>query len=167
VVVRGPLLGFVHRQASLASREQIRVNTETVSATPNPSELKRAIRRVKQRADALWILNDDHLLTSRLIADGWLPGLDERPFRPTIVGAASLVSAAQSFGTFAVLPDHTALGSQAASVLFDIADNDWKLPEGTEIQLPLSTTTTMDLVQVRERFALQADALTQVDRIVE
>ena len=27
-----------------------------------------------------------------LITEGWLPGLNERPWRPTIVGAASLVS---------------------------------------------------------------------------
>lgn len=167
VVVRAPLVGFVQRQASLASREQIRVYAEKVSASPNSSEVKRALRHVKQEVDALWVLNDDRLLTSRLIADGWLPGLDERPFRPTIVGAASLVSATQSFGTFAVLPDHTALGAQAASLLFDIAESGWKLPDGGEIELPLSTTITIDLAQVRERFALQQGALAQVDRIVE
>jgi hypothetical protein len=167
VIVRASQRGFVHRQAELARREQINVVEQEVSASPNASELKWALRRIKGQADAIWILNDDRLLTPRLIADGWLPGLNERPFRPTIVGAASLVSPAQSFGTFAVLPDHTALGVQAANLVFDIADSGWTLPDRVEVQLPLSTTTTVDLAQVRERFSLREDALRQVDRILE
>jgi hypothetical protein len=155
------------RQAALGKREQIRVVEATVSSDPNPSELKHALRRLKQHCDAVWILNDDRLLSQSLIAHGWLPGLNERPWVPTIVGAASLVSPVQSFGTFAVLPDHTALGVQTANLVFDVAANDWVLPSGSEIELPLSTTTIMDLVQVRERFALRAGALSQVDRILE
>jgi hypothetical protein len=138
-----------------------------VSRYPNSSEIKRALRRLKQQVDAIWVLNDDRLLSPRLIADGWLPGLNERPWRSTIVGAASLVSPGSSFGTFAVLPDHTALGAQAASLMFDIADNDWTVPSADDTQLPLSTTTTVDLPQVLERFTLREGALTQVDRILE
>jgi hypothetical protein len=93
--------------------------------------------------------------------------LNERPFIPAIVGAPSLVSATHSFGTFAVLPDHTALGVQAAGLLFDIADSGWSLPESGQAQLPLSTTTTIDLAQARERFSLRDDALSQVDRILD
>ena len=33
------------------------------------------------------MLNDDRLLTPRLLEDGWLHGLNEPPFVPTIVGA--------------------------------------------------------------------------------
>jgi hypothetical protein len=113
------------------------------------------------------VLNDDRLLTPELIENGWLPGLRERRWLPTIVGAASLVSPQQSLGTFAVLPDHTALGVQTANLLFDIADNQWQVPAETRVQLPLSTTTTVDLTQVRERFNLRHDALAQVDRILE
>jgi hypothetical protein len=167
VVVREPLRAFVGKQVALARREQVVVNQEFVSAAPNSSELKRALRRLKSESDVIWILNDDKLLNPKLISDGWLPGLDERPWLPTIVGAGSLVSAERSFGTFAVLPDHIALGEQAASLLLDIADADWKVEQNALIQLPLSTTTTMDLKQVRERFSMQKDALQQVDRILE
>jgi hypothetical protein len=167
VVQREPLSGFVSRQASLARLEQTAVVRETVGRNPNSSEIKRALRRLKQKVDAIWVLNDDRLLSPHLIADGWLPGLNERPWRPTIVGAASLVSPAHSFGTFAVLPDHTALGAQAANLMFDIADNDWAVPSPEDPQLPLSTTTTVDLPQVLERFRLRDGALTQVDRILE
>jgi hypothetical protein len=167
VARRDKLAGFVARQAALAHREQIRVVEEPISADPNPAELKRALRRLKQRCDVVWVLNDDRLLSAQLIADGWLPGLNERRWVPAIVGVASLVSPAQSFGTFAVLPDHTALGVQAANLVFDIAANGWALPTGARVEPPLSTTTSVDLTQVRERFELRTDALTQVDRILE
>lgn len=167
VIHRPELLGFVQRQAALAEREQVGVVREEVSSRPNASELKRALRRLKQRAGAVWVLNDDRLLSPKLITEAWLPGLNERPWSPTIVGAASLVSPLQSFGTFAVLPDHAALGAQAAGIVFDIADNGWAVPEGAETQLPVSTTTTLDLAQVRERFSLRDDALRQVDHVLD
>jgi hypothetical protein len=166
VVLRAPLRGFVQRQAELARQEQIQVVSEQVGMEPNPAELRRALRRLKQRSHAIWVLNDDRLLTPRLISDGWLPEVNERPYAPAIVGAASLVSPSQSFGTFAVLPDHTALGAQAASIVFDLADNGWSL-EDANVQLPLSTTTTVDLIQVRERFELRKDALALIDHILE
>lgn len=167
VVRRAPLHGFVARQALLAKREQITVVEANVSGDPNASELKRAIRGLKQGCDAIWVLNDDRLLSERLIADGWLPGLNERPWIPAIVGAASLVSSEQSFGTFAVLPDHTALGAQTANLLFDLEADGWALSMDDDVQLPLSITTSADLVQARERFALQKDALEHVDQILE
>jgi putative ABC transport system substrate-binding protein len=166
VIQRQPLSGFVDRQAELAQLEQTHVIRETVSHDPNASEIKRALRRLKEQVDALWILNDDRLLSGKLIAEGWLPGLNERPWVPNIVGAPSLVSPAHSFGTFAVLPDHAALGVQAANLVFDIADNDWTLP-ARDAELPVSTTTTVDLPQVLERFSLRDGALSQVDRILE
>jgi hypothetical protein len=167
VIRRQPLHGFVERQAQLARREQIAVVEQGVSLEPNAAELKYALRELKQRCDAIWILNDDRLLSQRLIADGWLPGLNERPYKPAIVGAASLVSPAQSFGTFAVLPDHTALGVQTANRVFDLSDAGWKLGARDDVELPLSTTTSVDLVQARDRFALRQDALERVDHILE
>jgi len=49
----------------------------------------------------------------------------------------------------------------------DIADNDWVLPNSGATQLPLSTTTTVDLTQAKERFALRPSALAQVDKVLE
>jgi hypothetical protein len=166
VVHRSSLDGFVARELELARLEHVSVVRYDVGVDPNLSEIKYALRRLKQEVDAVWILNDDRLLSPQLITGGWLPGLNERPWRPAIVGAASLVSSSQAFGTFAVLPDHTALGVQTAELVLDIADQGWKVPEA-RAQLPLSTTTTVDLRQVVERFELRPDALTHVDRIVE
>jgi hypothetical protein len=167
VVRRAQLADFVRRQAELAAHEGIVVEEEEVGNAPNASELKRAIRGVRLRSHALWVLNDDRLLTPRLIAEGWLRGVSERPWIPTIVGAASLVSPMQSFGTFAVLPDHAALGVQVASLVFDLADSEWTIGSDAHAQLPLSTTTTVDLVQAKERFSLRDGALAHVDRILQ
>lgn len=167
VVRRGPLQAYVARQAALGAREQVRVVEEVVGANANPSELKRALRRLKTRCDAVWILNDDRLLSEHFIAKGWLPGLNERPWVPSIVGVASLVSPAHSLGTFALLPDHTALGAQVANLVFDIAAERWQLPENGRVELPLSTTSMVDLAQVRERFALKSGALQQIDQVLE
>jgi ABC-type uncharacterized transport system substrate-binding protein len=160
------LAGFVKRQAELASREQVTVQEEPLSASPNISELKRAIRRAKDRTDALWILNDDRLLTPKLIADGWLPGLSERPRIPTIVGAPSLVSAVGEFGTFAVLPDHTALGTQAGELILDMADEGWSIRDDAKSVLPVSVVTTLDVAQARDRMQLRDDAIKRVDRVL-
>jgi putative ABC transport system substrate-binding protein len=167
VVVRGPLRGFVARQAALAGREQIKVVEQEIGANPNSSELKWALRNLKGNVDALWILNDDRLLNPRLIAEAWLPSLNEKPYFLTMVGVAALVSPAQAFGTFAVLPDHAALGVQAANMIFDLADENWTLPDDVQVQLPLSVITTLDLHQARKRFALHADASQRVDRVLE
>jgi hypothetical protein len=165
VVYRRGFRQFVEFEKRLAGREHVQVVSEIISDAPNESELKRALRAVKNRADLLWVLNDDRLLTPHLLAEGWIPGLAERPFIPTIVGARSLVSAESTFGTFAVLPDHTAFGAQAAELLFQAADNGWT-PLDTHIQLPLSTMTIIDLAQARSRLALRSDALSQVDVIL-
>ena len=167
VIYRSSLGRFVELQRELAAREQIVVVGQTVSETPNESEIKRALRILKHQVDTVWVLNDDRLLTPQLISKGWLPGLNERPFRPIIVGAESLVKSGLSFGTFAVLPDHTELGAQAANVMFDIADEGWALPPGYGTQEPLSTKTTLDLVQVRERFQLRPGALSRVDNVLD
>lgn len=167
VVYRSSLARFVNDQRELAAREQITIVGEAVSEDANESEIKAALRTLKQKTDAVWVLNDDHLLTPKLISKGWLPGLNERPWRPAIVGAESLVAAELSFGTFAVLPDHTELGMQAANVIFDIADEGWVLPAAYQTQEPLSTKTTLDLVQVKQRFHLLPDALAHVDRVLK
>jgi hypothetical protein len=165
VVYRRGFRHFVEFEQKLARREHVEVVPEWVSDAPNESELKRALREVKNRAELLWVLNDDRLLTPHLLAEGWVPGLAERPFIPTIVGARSLVSAQGAFGTFAVLPDHTAFGAQAAEILFQAEENGW-VPSDTHIQLPLSTTTIIDLAQARDLLTLRADALSQVDVIL-
>jgi hypothetical protein len=166
VAYRAPLAPFVRREVELARREKIQVVERSLSEEPNPSEIKQALRELKQASDALWVLNVDRVLTPQLISQGWLPGLNERPWRPTIVGVSSLVSTSLALGTLAVMPDHTALGVQAANLVYDIADNEWRIPDAFT-QLPLSTNTAFDLHHASERFQVKQGALAQVDKVLE
>jgi hypothetical protein len=162
VLRRQPFRELVSAEAALARREKVAVVSEELSETPNASEIKAAVRSVKRKAQVLWVLNDDRVLTPNLLTDGWLVGTSERPFIPTIVGARSLIVAGSGFGDFAILPDHTALGTQVAGILLTARERGWALAS-TEVEPPLSTTTIMDVRQVSDRFKLRSDALSQVD----
>jgi ABC-type uncharacterized transport system substrate-binding protein len=166
VIRRSAFAGLVEFESGLAKRENVSVVSHVVSSGPNASEIKAALRAIKREADALWVLNDDRLLTRALLGEGWVAGLEEHPTIPTIVGARSLVAAGGSFGDFAVLPDHTALGTQAAGMLFDARDNGWAF-ENTDVQLPVSTTTVMDFLKASDSFALRQDALSRVDVVLK
>ena len=76
-----------------------------------------------------------------------------------------LVNAQAPFGTFAVLPDHAALGAQAANLILDLAEDGWRTDEHP-IDLPLSTLSVLDVQQARSRFGLRSDALDHIDRAV-
>ncbi len=166
-VIHRPAFGsFVREQAALAAREKITVDALEIGADPKAAELKWAIRQLKERVDVIWILNDNGLLTPELIADGWLRELSLGQRVPTIVGVESLVSADYAFGTFAVVPDHVALGSQAAGVVFGVADNQWRLGPTDQVQMPLSIRTIVDLHQTGEGIELVDDALSNIDVVV-
>ena len=77
--------------------------------------------------------------------------------------AQPLVNVQAPFGTFAVLPDHAALGAQAAIEILDLADDGWHTDDHP-IDLPLSTISVLDVGQARSRFGLRDGALDHIDR---
>ena len=157
--------GFARRQAELAASENITLIGVEVDASPRVAELKWALRELRSQVDAIWVQNDNVLLTPELISGAWISELHRRPRLPTIVGAAPLVSPEHSFGTFAMLPDHTALGVQAAGLVFDLAEAEWQITE-PGVQMPLSTVTIMDLVQTQAFFELTPGAVDRVDKVL-
>jgi len=168
-VVHSPYAkAFVGRQRALAAKEQIElVSIELGGEAPNARDLQGALEALRRyhQIDALWVLNDNRLLRNeRFMRDAWLPAVRSLAV-PVIVGVAPLVTPASPFGTFAVLPDHVALGTQAANLIFDLADNDWRA-EDHPIELPLSTVRVLDVRSARA-FGLRDDALIQVDRPLE
>lgn len=167
VVYRPAFRNYIERQRALAARESIELIGVAVPQEPTLRDLRTALETLRNDhgVHALWVLNDNGLLTPDLISRGWMQ-LNESGRRvPLVVGAASLVSAKFDFGTFAMLPDHTALGMQAGALLFKLADQDWIL-ERPEIQPPLSTKTVINLRQAERDFKLSPVALSHVDRIV-
>jgi len=159
---------FVGRQRALAMKEQLElVSIELGGEAPNARELQGAIDALKRyhHIDALWVLNDNRLLKDgRFLREAWMPALKSLGV-PVVVGAAPLLNPSSPFGTFAVLPDHAALGAQAANLIFDLADNDWRV-EDHAIELPISTVKVLDVRSAQE-FGLRDGAPNHVDRPLE
>ncbi|MBC8132895.1 MAG: hypothetical protein H7X95_07925 [Deltaproteobacteria bacterium] len=159
---------FIERQTRLAAREKITLVPVEVSNQPTAPEINDALAELRrnQRIDALWVLNDSRLLKdAAFIAEAWRPEVGFMGV-PVIVGAASLLEARSKFGSFAVLPDHAALGVQTANLLLDLQDDDWRM-DAHPIDLPLSTITVLDVTEARARFGLRDNALQHVDRTIE
>jgi hypothetical protein len=159
---------FVERQRRLAAQEHFEiVPVEIRGADPSLKEVRAALRALKNahHVDALWILNDNRLLKDgRFLVEAWTPALESLGV-PVVVGAEPLVNAQAPFGTFGVLPDHAALGAQAANLILDLADDGWRTDEHP-IELPLSTISVLDVEQARSRFGLRPGALDHIDRPV-
>jgi hypothetical protein len=169
-VVHGrQLAGYIDRQRALAAKEHITLLSAEVNGDqPSLSEIRNALGSLRRehQIDALWVLNDNRLLKgAQFLAEAWMPGLEALNV-PVVVGAAPLVNSRTPFGTFAVLPDHAALGVQAANLILSLADDGWRIAQHP-IELPLSTITVLDVAQARERFGLRAGALDRIDRLIE
>jgi hypothetical protein len=115
--------------------------------------------------DAIWVLNDNALLEPELIAKGWLKMLHKTPV-VVVVGVGSLVDTRLHFGSFAVLPDHAALGVQTANLIFRLAERGWSA-EDEPVELPFSVQTVVDLPWTREHFQFREEAIERIDRIVQ
>jgi hypothetical protein len=168
-VVFRPAFGrFVERQKVLAARENIEIVPMAVPADVSADQLRDTLRALGERnkVDALWMLNDNGLIRDGgFISDTWRAVLRDVSL-PLLVGVPNLVDPSEPFGTLAVVPDHEALGLQAANLIFDLADNDWNVSQHA-IELPLSVKTVVDVKQTRERFGLRPDALQHIDRPLE
>lgn len=166
VLARPAFLPYVSRQQQLASIEAISVIELPVSESPDEDEISEAIEILcsRNRIDALWVLNDNVLLDSERIASAWVPSL-ERCTVPVIVGVRALVNPEVHFGSFAVLPDHEALGMQAADLIYELADRGWRVGD-LGVELPLSVRTTVDIGQARDHLRFKEEMLPNVDTIV-
>jgi hypothetical protein len=167
-VIHRPLFApYVSRQAELARVEQVQLVALEVSDDPGPHEIRRAIDTlvVRQGVDALWVLNDNALLQPELIAKGWLRMLHKHPVA-VVVGVSSLVDTRLHFGSFAMLPDHAALGVQAADLVFRLADEGWNA-DVIPVQQPISVQSVVDLPWTRRHFQFREEAIDRIDRIVE
>lgn len=166
VIHRRGFQRYVREQAALAKTEEIDVVAVEVPNDASARDVAEALSKLAKRVDALWVLNDNALLTPEHIRDGWLPPLDERPL-PTIVGIPGLVTKDVRFGTFAVVPDLAALGVQAATLIFDLKHNGWQHSAGPRIEEPLSVRTVLDVETARAHFGFKEGALGEITEIAK
>jgi len=130
---------FIKENISFCNNEDFEIaNIEIKRTQEIEKRLKTALRILikKEKVDAIWVANDNRLVNGKFIAKIWRPICSKYKI-PIVVGASSLVQPNLNFGTFAVIPDHKALGSQAAEMIFELQENDWKV-EQKKIVPPLS-----------------------------
>lgn len=167
VLHRGIFGRFLEEQGRLAAAEGIEIvplKIEDVSVDGVRGGLRRL--RDEMKVDAIWVLNDNRLLSRDLVRDAWLPALRSNE-TPVIVNVRSLLSADVDFGTFAVLPDHFALGTQAGQMLASIADRGWRLPSAGGFEYPVAVRKVLHVGFAREHLALVEAELRAVDELVE
>jgi len=129
-------------------------------------KLKNGIETLlKKGVDALWVVNDNTLLNGNTLSSAWLPTIGSKDI-PVIVGIEPLLASNLNFGTFAVFPDHYALGSQAASVIGEIMDDDWNI-EGREIEQPLSVKKMINIaVMTKKGIPFKSEKLSEMDHVI-
>ena len=168
VIHRKHLDHFVQHQGALAKAEHIELVAVRVADAPTVDELRSALDRLllNERVDALWVVNENALLTPALIENAWLPATSGDNPIPVVVGVAGLVQGSPALGTFAMIPDHEALGAQAASLVFELADADWQI-SGKLVEAPVSIKTIINGEQARVHFGFSDNRRDQVDEVVE
>jgi hypothetical protein len=168
VVYRPAFRKFVARETALAAKEHVELISVSVPNDVTASELRDALHDLagKSKVDAIWMLNDDALVRSpEFVDDAWRAELSEAKL-PLIVGVPNLVEPSSPLATLAVVPDHGALGLQAANLLFDLSENDWRV-ERFPLEVPLSVRTVVDVRLVRATFGLRPEALKHIDSALE
>ena len=157
VIYRPPFRKFVERQKSLAAKESVELVALSVPNDVTADGLREALHSLtkKSKVDALWMLNDNALVRDEeYVDDAWRTAPNDAKL-PLIVGVPNLVEPSSPLGTLAVVPDYEALGLQAANLLFDLSENDWRVE------------TVVDVRLVRANFGLRPDALKHIDKALE
>ncbi len=168
VIYRASMEDLFIRNAEYCKQENLELVGWKVADDVDPKEgLDKALKAVTDRSDldALWVINDNFFLNAKIIKEVWLPDLAGWK-HPVIVGVESLVVPKLKFGTFAVLPDNYALGTQAAGLLQEIDDAGWKVDE-SKVDQPLSVIKTLNLPGMKNCCGIQKDKLGEVDKVLE
>ncbi len=159
---------FIRHQRAALQREQISLVGRMVPTTnkSNAYLLRRRLRELirRENVDALWLLNDSELLRTENIRRVWRPVL-KRFNGAVVVGVDRLMRKPLDLGHFAVVPDHLALGGQAADLIWMAQQNDWQLPAG-RYHAPISVEKILNRSNLGSPLALRDGAAWEVDYIV-
>jgi len=166
VLYRSGFGAFVEHQKQLAAVEGFSIVGRVLEDGNRRKALKRGLRKLLDydRVDAIWVLNDSSLVNPELLARAWLPVL-RHGHVPVLVGVPSLVSERLEFGTFAVVPEHRALGAQAAGLIEDIAENGWQVPLRHFLS-PVAVEKILHIGLARTSSSICDEKLHEVDRVI-
>lgn len=129
------------------------------------SKLKSGLKKLSKDVDAIWVLNDNALLNGKMIRSAWLPTIGKAKL-PVIVGIRQILGTKLNFGSFAVVPDHYALGVQAASIIGEIMDEDWEIGD-RDIEQPVSVKKVVNVAVLNNKNVdYNEDKLSAMDEVV-
>lgn len=168
VVYRASWKPFFDQQSSFCTPEGLTLVGRAVADDGDPTAaLRKALDELvdDEKVDALWILNDNLFLNPKIIQGVWMPRIKKSKVL-SVVGIEPLVNPGLDFGSFAVLPDHYALGSQVADLMQEIQDAGWKVEESHTDQ-PLSVVKILNARQVNKRGGVKPDKLGEIDKVME
>lgn len=169
VVHRGSMDDFLTKQKEFCGPENIEIKGFRVDDKTEAADgLRRGLDELlgTQKVDALWVLNDNFFLNAKLLKDVWLPAA-ARHRKPIVVGVESLIQTSLNFGVFAALPDHYALGSQAANLLLELGDNGW-VASGRPVDQPLSVLKYLNMkISKKTSLPVDEEKLKEIDRQVD
>lgn len=164
VVYRKAFADVIRQEQRLAEVEHITFVKQELPESFEVRDLKAALVRLKRDGvDAVWLPNDNGLITRQLVSGVWLPYL-ERLSLPVIVGVPSLVSSDPAFGVYAAVPDPEALAIQAADLILELGDAGWAV-EGERVRLPLSARTYVS-EPLGRKYGIESARLQNVDVVV-
>ncbi len=168
VVYREFLKPFIDQNAEYCKKENIQLIRGFVpSNNSNYRELLEkglAYLTTTKGANMIWVPNDPVFLKPEIIRDVWTP-FSEKNAIPIIVGVESMLSNNVNFGTYAVLPDHAALGQQAADMVYTIHDADWKVSE-LIVEPPVSIYQVLNPKKIQKNYKVD-EATVDVDKVIK
>jgi len=144
-------IGVIHREFMgpliemnriYCEKDKIKLASYSIPNKGNfKSKIKRGLAKLYKDYDinTLWVTNDRCLINRKLIQSVWLP-FAKRFGEPIIAGVQVLAEPKLDFGTFALVPDPKESGAQAAEIVFDIMENDWKVVDNIVVPPEASLT---------------------------
>ena len=169
VIYRSWMKDFIEENRRYCESEGIELVAYEIPDKSNktPQMLKKGLKSLKKsKVDAYWIINDNALLNKDALLKAWLPEF-RKIKKPVIVGVDSLLPTKLNFGSYAIVPDHYALGIQGANRILDIMDDDWQL-SNDNIEQPLSVKKMLNLSITKKRgITIKNSAIDKVDLVIQ
>jgi hypothetical protein len=166
VLYRAFLEDFFNLNNELCKREGIElIGMELPNKCDSyKTTIKTALKTLpeEKKIESLWILNYNILLQPSILTEIWMPVVKKATI-PVIVGVEILVQPQLDFGTFAVIPDHIAMGSQAAEMIYDIKGNNWLCKE-KKVEQPLAVFKIINFYQAKRKFNIPEENLRNIDK---
>ncbi len=168
VVYRQFLRSFIERNAAYCKKEGIQMIRAFVpSGSANYTELLKtgleSFTSSQIGVNMIWVPNDPEFLTREAIRNVWVP-FSEKHSLPIIVGVENMVSTNVNFGTYAVIPDHSALGQQAAELIYEIRDRGWYIDLNI-VEPPISIYQILNPMKIKTKYQVD-DEITDVDKVI-